>query len=85
MIAVNQNEFFVELEKALMDVEQAVYSVRIEKEDDGTFDIRIFDERLEEACEDIEEGHFQTIDEAEGRLKSIVKENPEVFFIRVED
>lgn len=83
-IIVKEHEFHEELENALTTSSKAVYSARIEKESDETFDIRIWDERLEESCEDIEEGHFPSLSAAESRLDQIIEENSDVLFIKVE-
>jgi hypothetical protein len=50
---------------------------------DGTFDIRIWDERLEESCEDIEEDHFPSLPAAESHVDQIIEENNDELFIKM--
>lgn len=83
MITTNEREFFTVLEEVLQKSEKAVYSIKIEKETDGTYDIRIWDERLEESCEDIEEGKFVDFKTADQRLNEIVRENNDILFLNV--
>ena len=78
-------QFHDEVERLVAQTEKEVYSVHIVKEDDDTFDVRIWDEREQESCEDIEEGRFETYEKAYESLKRIVSEHREVVFLRTND
>lgn len=78
-------EFHSELPIILEENENEVYSIRIVQEDDNTFDIRIWDEKENEAAEDLEEGHFPEYNIANKRLLEIVRDNKDVVFLRLPD
>ena len=77
--------FLKEIHEALESTKGDVFSIKIVKEDDDTFDIRIWDERGNESCEGIEEGYFKTYDTAQKRLTEIIAEHPDATFIRSKD
>jgi len=64
-----------------------VYSIWIceEVQDDGTFDVNVWDEIENERAEELEETHFSTYDEAKNALIQIVMKNPNITFVRLSD
>lgn len=62
-----------------------LYSIWIvyEEQDDGTFDVNVWDEIENERDETMEESRFGTLEAAEKALNRIVKENPEITFVRL--
>jgi hypothetical protein len=62
-----------------------ICTINIVKEEEDSFDICIWDEIENERREDLEEGYFESYDEADKRLLEIVLENEEITFLRMED
>lgn len=64
-----------------------IYSIWIvhEEQEDGTFDVSVWDEIESERDESLEEGHFPTLEAAEKALVRIVKENPQITFVRLKN
>lgn len=56
-----------------------------EKQDDGTFDVNVWDEIKNERDDSMEKSRLSTLEKAEGALICIVEENPEITFVRLKN
>lgn len=84
MEVITPEEFHESVEAALKS-DREVFSIKIIKEDNKTYDIRIWNERENESAEEIEEGHFRCYGDAFMRLADIIYENNKAIFIRAQD
>ena len=56
-----------------------------EEHSDNTFDINVWDEIENERYDELEKSSFTTLEDAKLELNNIVKNNPEITFVKMED
>ena len=61
------------------------YSIWIKREDDGTFDINVWDEVERDRVDDLEQSNIPEYSDAYVSLYKIIEDNPHINFIRLED
>lgn len=84
MFYKNPDNFQENLKKALSSTGE-VCSIRIVSEDDGSYDVCAWDERGSVRWDDLEIGRISTYEKALQKMKNLVKENPNIIFLRMHD